>query len=198
MAKRKGFKRSKELTKQIPKETRQLLNNIDTLQREANKRLKDIQRVFGINTWAAKKLQERLEIVDAWSIKNQVVIGIFKDKARLKAIEKALKNFLASQTSTVKGIRATIKKQAKSLGDVYIDEEDVESHETMYDFMSDDDFRDLSRYIGASELVALLEYAKDNNLSESSFLNEVENYISFGNDLDMRDALIRIYNKYVA
>lgn len=198
MAKRKKFKRSKELTKQIPKETRQLLNKITTLQREANQRLRETQRIYGTNTWASKKLQQRLEILDAWSINDQVTLGINKTNVtRLRGIEKALKNFLASKTSTVKGIRATIKKQAKSLGDIYLDEEDVETHETMYDFMSDEDFRDVSRYIGASELVALLEYAKDNNLTKRSFLNEIENYLSFGNDSDMKDELLRIYNKYV-
>lgn len=198
MAKRKKFKRT-ELKKQMTKEERALYNEVIEMQREANQRLNETQRIFGVNTWASKKLQERLSIdnIDVWSeFNNKVTVGYIKDITKLKAIKKALNNFLASETSTVKGIKNVIRKQKKVLGDIELDEDDLESNMTMYDYMSDDAFRDLSRYIPASELVAFLEYARESNLSESKFLDEVENYISFGNDEDMKERLINLYNKY--
>ena len=113
---------------------------------------------------------------------------------------KVLEQFLNSKTSTKRGIKqtrkTTIKNLAKSLG---TEEEDLtdEEAETLYEMLSDDYVTDILKYIPASDFWALIEDAKESGDSQDSFISRISDYIEFGNDVDMRNKLIMIYEKYV-
>ena len=105
------------------------------------------------------------------------------------------------KTSSVKGIEDIIKKQKRnikvSLADETIEITDKEA-ETLYNFFEDNDFKMVSQYLTPSEIWGLLSWAKEQHKTENQFINEVKNYISFGNDTDMVKALSSLYNKYVS
>ena len=168
---------------------------------QANKRLRSIINEFGTLGWAGQKLKEKTEInlIDAWRSKGIKVNKSMSDK-QLKAVIKAIDNFLQSKTSNVKGIRETMRKQQESIR-LSLSNENInltkDESKTLYSFFNDSDFLNLTNFIPASDLFALLEDSKENNDNENQFIKRIENYIVVGEDEDVKNQLIRIYNKYV-
>lgn len=168
---------------------------------QANKRLRDIKNEFGTLGWAGKKLKEKVDIsvLDAWRSKGVKVSKSMSEK-QLKAVIKAIDDFLQSKTSNVKGIKQTIKKSQDSLRKT-LSTEDInvtaEESKTLYSFFEDTDFNTLVNYLGASETFALIQDAKESNDNSDEFISRIERYIMIGEDEDMKQSLENIYNKYV-
>ena len=77
-----------------------------------------------------------------------------------------------------------------------IDNEDIE---TLYDFFNDSDFQDVTQYIPPSDIYVILADSKSKGDNEESFLRKIEQYIdkdSLYSDSDMKNKLLRIYNKF--
>lgn len=183
-------------------EQQKLFNELKKLSKRANQRIVRLEREFGKDTWATKKLRDKLatEPLQAWTKTGRVKVNKKMTITQMKATIKATQQFLNSKTSTKRGIKqirkTTIKQLAKSLG---TDEEDLtdEEAETLFDMLSDDYVTDLLRYIPASDFWALIEDAKEAGDNQESFISRISDYIDFGNDVNMRSKLIMIYEKYV-
>jgi hypothetical protein len=187
---------------ELSSEQQQLFNELKKLSKRANQRIVRLEREFGKDTWATKKLRDKLatEPLQAWSKTGRVKVNKSMTTTQMKATIKATQQFLNSKTSTKRGIKqvkkTTIKQLAKSLG---TDDEDLtnEEAEALYDMLSDDYVTDILKYIPASDFWALIEDAKEAGDSQESFISRISDYIEFGNDIDMRNKLIMIYEKYV-
>lgn len=187
---------------ELNSEQQQLFNELKKLSKRANQRIVRLEREFGKDTWATKKLRDKLstEPLQAWSKTGRVKVNKSMTTTQMKATIKATQQFLNSKTSTKRGIKqvkkTTIKQLAKSLG---TDDEDLtnEEAEALYDMLSDDYVTDILKYIPASDFWALIEDAKEAGDSQESFISRISDYIEFGNDVDMRNKLIMIYEKYV-
>ena len=187
---------------ELNSEQQQLFNELKKLSKRANQRIVRLVREFGKDTWATKKLRDKLvtEPLQAWSKTGRVKVNKSMTTTQMKATIKATQQFLNSKTSTKRGIKqvkkTTIKQLAKSLG---TDDEDLtnEEAEALYDMLSDDYVTDILKYIPASDFWALIEDAKEAGDSQESFISRISDYIEFGNDVDMRNKLIMIYEKYV-
>ncbi len=188
--------------KELNSEQQKLFNELKKLSKRANQRIVRLEREFGKDTWATKKLRDKLatEPLQAWTKTGRVKVNKSMTITQMKATIKATQQFLNSKTSTKRGIKqvrkTTIKQLAKSLG---TDEEDLtdEEAETLYDMLSDDYVTDILKYIPASDFWALIEDAKESGDNEQSFISRISDYIDFGNDVDMRNKLIMIFEKYV-
>ena len=187
---------------ELNSEQQKLFNELKKLSKRANQRIVRLEREFGKDTWATKKLRDKLEAdpLQAWSKTGRVKVNKSMTTTQMKATIKATQQFLNSKTSTKRGIKqvkkTTIKQLAKSLG---TDDEDLtnEEAEALYDMLSDDYVTDILKYIPASNFWALIEDAKEAGDSQESFISRISDYIEFGNDVDMRNKLIMIYEKYV-
>ena len=187
---------------ELNSEQQQLFNELKKLSKRANQRIVRLEREFGKDTWATKKLRDKLatEPLQAWSKTGRVKVNKSMTTTQMKATIKATQQFLNSKTSTKRGIKqvkkTTIKQLAKSLG---TDDEDLtnEEAEALYYMLSDDYVTDILKYIPASDFWALIEDAKEAGDSQESFISRISDYIEFGNDVDMRNKLIMIYEKYV-
>jgi uncharacterized phage infection (PIP) family protein YhgE len=187
---------------ELNSEQQKLFNELKKLSKRANQRIVRLEREFGKDTWATKKLRDKLatEPLQAWTKTGRVKVNKKMTITQMKATIKATQQFLNSKTSTKRGIKqireTTIKQLAKSLG---TDEEDLtyEEAETLYDMLSDDYVTDLLRYIPSSDFWALIEDAKEAGDNQESFVSRISDYIDFGNDVNMRSNLIMIYEKYV-
>lgn len=187
---------------ELNSEQQQLFNELKKLSKRANQRIVRLEREFGKDTWATKKLRDKLatEPLQAWTKTGRVKVNKSMTTTQMKATIKATQQFLNSKTSTKRGIKqvkkTTIKQLAKSLG---TDDEDLtnEEAEALYDMLSDDYVTDILKYIPASNFWALIEDAKEAADSQESFISRISDYIEFGNDVDMRNKLIMIYEKYV-
>lgn len=187
---------------ELNSEQQQLFNELKKLSKRANQRIVRLEREFGKDTWATKKLRDKLEAepLQAWSKTGRVKVNKSMTVTQMKATIKATQQFLNSKTSTKRGIKqikkTTIKQLAKSLG---TEEEDLtdEEAEALYDMLSDDYVTDILKYIPASDFWALIEDAKEAGDNQDSFISRISDYIEFGNDVDMRNKLVMIYEKYV-
>ena len=178
----------------LEKETRKLVN-------KANARLESLGRRYKSGTWASKKLANRLSQnkVDMWK-NRRIKLPKNPTKTQLRAANKAVSQFLASKTSTKKGIQEVRRKQIESIKlrrSVEDDEFTEEDAEDFYDMFGDNDFQYFAEKIGSSKLQEIIYDAIRNDDSEDDFLSSLDLYITL-NDLDIREKAIRLYNKYVA
>lgn len=131
--------------------------------------------------------------------KGKIQLGKNPTKAQLLGVNKAITQFLESQTSTKKGISQVKKQQIesikrrRSIDDSEFTEQDAED---FYDMFGDNDFNYFADKIGASKLQEIIYDAMRENDSEDDFLSRLELYIEL-NDLDIREKARRLYNKYV-
>lgn len=179
----------------------QLYRELEKLARRANQRIRTIERVFGKDTWAVKRLRNKLDIepLKAWTKTGRVKFNKSMTELQMKATIIAVNNFLNSKTSTLKGIKQARQKQIQAISKALGEEEDLsyEEAEALYDTFEDDDFKEVYKYIEPSKFWGLNEDAKEENDTEDMFLKRVKKYINFGNDADLIERLKRIYYKYV-
>lgn len=179
-----------------------LYNELKKLSKRANQRIVRLERTFGKDTWATKNLRNRLatEPLQAWTKTGRVKVNKTMTITQMRATIKAVNQFLNSKTSTRRGIKqvrkTTIKSLAKSLG---TEEEDLtnDEAETLFDMLSDDYVTDILQFIPPSDLWGIIEEAKERKDTQEQFINRIKQYIDFGNDLDMKNKLIAIYERYV-
>lgn len=119
---------------------------------------------------------------------------------QLKAVQKAVQQFMVSKTSTRKGIKEISESTKESLLKTFdiegskITKEDVQD---IYDVMGSNEFNDISAKVGSSELIAMLMDTKDYQMSENSFISTLSSIIDFSNDIDLKEKASRLYNKFM-
>lgn len=155
----------------------------------ANKRIRNIERVYGEESWAINQLYNKIrdkELVNGINKNGLIRVNKTMSDVQLKAIQKATKEFIDSQTSKLTGIKKAIRLTKKGLAGVLGDKEHPISNKDinkLYDLVRDKEKRDLTEQIGASELWAATKHAKDKNLSFNKYFSNVDKK---GN-LDIKD-----------
>lgn len=183
-------------TDRLEKETRKLVS-------KANARLDSLQRRYKSGTFASKKLANRLSSnkMKMWSKQGKIKLGKKPNRQQLLAVNKAVNQFLKSQTSTKKGISKTIQKTIESLRSRLSTEDKEMSYEDaskFYEMFGEDNFSNIADKIGASALQAVIEDAIEENDSSSDFIKRIETYAGLSmNDLDIRESANVLYEKYV-
>lgn len=184
-------------------------NELKKLSKRANQRLVRLEREFGKDSWGAKELKSLLdnEQLKGWTVTGRVKVNKSMDIETMQAIIKATEKFLKNKaTSTVSGIKKIRKKQIenikKSQANFNVDTGDFEDlsyseAESLYSIFEDKNYQNISSYMKASEVWALISEAKENNMTKNQFLDNVKNYIDFGTDKDIKKSFEGIYNKYV-
>ena len=170
---------------------------------QANRRLKEVKGQLGSYGWAGEKLKSRLNraVLKNVSLTSKGVrIKPSMKKSERNAVMQALSNFLTSRTSTVKGVKSVMKRQQEGIRRALMTDNKnitMEESRVLYSFFGDRDFSYTTSYIDESELFALMEDSKEHNDSKQQFVNRILNYITSGQDEDMKRALGNIYDKYV-
>ena len=201
MARRNRIKQ--HITKNIYKVDNSLEKLVMSEIKEANQKLDSLSRHYKKGSWASKKLMQRLgaDTLKAWDFKRgKIKVPKSLNKTKLTAINKAIKMFNSSQTSSHKGIKAVSKATKisikKSLAlDKEIDDSDVED---FYNMLGDGDFDYFASKIGASTVWDLIQDAIEYNQTEKEFADILLDTAMLSNDLDTIERANRLYNKYVA
>lgn len=171
---------------------------------KANQRIAKIEKAYGKGSWAIKKLYSYLEADYIQAITNTGRISLKQSYSdiQLRAIRKATNQFLKSKTSTLSGIKTQIKKIKAGIKE-NIDVTDKEA-EILYETFNEDLLRWIFQYIEPSDFWALLMEAKDYNYSYDRFENgvlslssDLVDLINTINDLDTKEKLQEIYDRYV-
>lgn len=198
-AKKMGTYKAPKYTKEralILAQTRKLVD-------QTNRRLKGLSNAGYKGSWASKKLINRLDTkkLKAWGKGGKVKINKNLTKTQLLSVQKAMTQFLASKTSTAKGIRtardATIDSIRATLSSEKRGKVTEEDAEFYYEMFESDDFNYFADKIGASTLWQLIDEAIERNKSEEDWISMLSSYITL-NDQDMREKAIRLYEKYIS
>lgn len=202
----KNWKKNKyrsPVKRESDKNYNQLFKEATRLSNKVNKKLNAIQRDFGSIGWAGNKLREKTErsIINTWTSKGVKVTRRTSEDV-LKATIKAMNNFLQSETGTVKGLYDVMKRQQDSLR-ATLSTEDVEitkeESEAIYKLFNDKDFQFLSRFVPQdSDLIIILEDTKENGDSFETFERKCNFYFNTGQDDDIKDALKRLYDRWMS
>ena len=116
---------------------------------------------------------------------------------QLRAVNKALQQFMSSRTSTVSGIKEVrnevIQKISKTLSEDRGRNISYSEAETLYNMFTDDDTDEYIREIGASEFWSILENAKEAGDTEEQFADRIARYAQSEIDLDKRQKISNIY-----
>lgn len=187
-------------------------NNYDALKKKvlrANKAIERIEKKYGEDSWGVNRLYNKLDNETSKGITKSGKIRLNKNMSdvQLKAIEKATNNFLDNKkTSTLKGIKATIKEVKTSLKGTLGDEEHQLTNaeiNKLYDLVEDKDKRVITEQIGASTIWTTLTEAKEKYEAGDSNFENIDTYydlVEKRGDLklseDDKDFLEEIYLKY--
>lgn len=197
---RRASKRRKAITKEDLRKKKYQEVRKQSIQ--VNKKLKSLERRVKSGTWATRKLKNRLSIkkLKAWTKTGRVKVKSDLSITDLKMIEKAIKQFLSSKTSTKRGImeaRERVKESIKTtLNEEGYDLSDDEA-DTFYSMLEDDDFNYFADKVGASTMWAIMDDAIEYNESDTKFANRIERYVATINDLDTLEKVKGLYDKYV-
>lgn len=167
------------------------------LQQEVNARLKSLSRHHKKGTWASKILVNKLdkETIKALDTKGRVNIKKTMNITKLSNINKTLRNFLGSTTSTHAGInkqkRATLGGIKKKL------EVNDEEAEFLYSMFGNDSMEWLIDQVGASEAWATVLEAKKADDTEDDFIMRLQSLGINSPDEEIRYRAISIYNQFV-
>lgn len=167
------------------------------LQQEVNARLKSLSRHHKKGTWASKILVNKLDksTINAIDGKGRVRIKPSMNITKLSNINKTLKNFLSSKTSTHAGIKQQTKSTLSGIKKKL--EVDDETAEMLYGMFGDDSMEWLIDKIGASEAWVTVVEAKEMNDSEDDFIMRLQSLGINSPDEEVRMRAINIYNQYV-
>ena len=155
----------------------------------ANKRIRNIEKKYGEESWAINQLYSKIknkDLVNGINKRGLIRINKTMSDVQLKAIQKATEEFLSSNTSTLVGIRTAIKNVKQGLKASLEDEKHPISNRDinrLYDLVKDKEKRDLTEKIGASTLWAETRRAKDKGLTLKQYFRNVDKK----GDIELKD-----------
>lgn len=160
--------------------------------KSANAKLQRLRGHYGDQYgWAGKRLIEKLsiDVINTVSDKGYIRFNKNLSTIQMKATIKALKEFKSSKTSTVEGVKENIEKIKSGIGSSL--DVDNKKAQAIYDFFATDKYK-LNDEVKYEALKIAIEVCKKNGTVED-YLDLVKDYIDFGNDDDLKEELISVY-----
>lgn len=183
-----------------------MYNDLYKQVREANERIRKLEKRYGDESWGIKKLA-RLDTENTRLLtsKNRIRISKNMTERELRILKKEVKDWLSLETSTIKGVENVKKRQIQNIkANLSDDEVELSNNEAeaLYQMFDDRDFTSVIKNysIPPSDLWVCIEEAKEKNVSESGWLDIIGRYInreSLDVDSDLRRSLLRIYDRYI-
>lgn len=142
--------------------------------------------------WAATRMLNYLsaDIINAVTKKGYIKFNKNLSVGQMKAILKATNSFLNAKTSTVRGV----KEARQKIIDEYRLSQDLSYNqaESLYSFFESDDYK-LSDEVKYEVQKIAITVAKQGG-DDEYYIERVKDYIDFGNDEDMKNQLVDIFN----
>ena len=189
----------------------EILKELKKVQKEANKRIADIRKEYGGDSWAIKKLHQRLEREQAQGLTPTGRVKATKDMTRMELKEtlRATEKFLQSKTSTIEGIEEVRQNQIETIRE-NLEDVKVQAHPDieninvtyedamdMYAIFEDEDTKTFVDKLGGSPVYRLIAEASEKKMNVTSFREQLNSMIMIENDVDLKKQANRIYNNYV-
>lgn len=192
---------AKKYYPETKKTSDQLYNELIRKVGQANKRLRAIKQEYGSLGWAGATLQEKtsMHLINTWRSRG-IRINKNMSQEQLKATKRAIDIFLKSNTSTIRGIEQTKRKQVEGLKKAFSTEDielTTEESKALYNRFENKDYTTILSYLSASELNALIDDSKEHGDTLEQFMKRSEDYITGVVDIQLKQSLESIYYKYV-
>lgn len=158
---------------------------------------------FGKDTWATRYLKEKLatEPLQAWTVSGRVKVNKSMTATQMQATIKFTREFLNSSISTKRGVKKAKLKAIKTLKTRFSsDVTDItyEEAEALSNFFEDKEVNGITNYIKGSDVLAIIEEAREKNFDYETFLDIMNRYIIYNKGKGNYESIVRkIYIKYV-
>ncbi len=165
-------------------EENELFNELKKLAKTANQRIIRLERAFGKDRWATKKLRDKLDIepLQAWTKTGRIKVNKSMTPEQLQATITATRKFLNSKVSTVSGVKkvrhSVINKIAESL-EIDGKQLSYDEAETLYDLTTIDYIQDIISQIPASKLRVIIVESIEHKDTKEQWLERIIDYIDF-------------------
>lgn len=142
--------------------------------------------------WAATRMLNYLsaDIINVVTEKGYIKFNKNLSVGQMNAIIKATTSFLNAKTSTAQGV----KEARQKIIDEYRLSQDLsyKQAESLYSFFESDDYKlsDEVKYEAQKIAITVAKQGGDNEY----YIERVKDYIDFGNDEDMKNQLVDIFN----
>lgn len=188
--------------KELTREEQELFNELKKLSKRANQRIVRLERAFGKDTWATKYLKEKLAVepLQAWTLSGRVRVNKNMTVTQMKATIKATKEFLNSSISTRRGIKKAKQKAIQTLKIRFsTDVSDItyKEAEALTMFFEDFEVNKITNFIPGSDVLAVIEEAREQNNDYETFSSQMESIIQYNIGTNIENILRKIYAKYV-
>ena len=179
-----------KIINQTPEES-SLYRNALKLVKRANSRLLRMERATGSKgTFASKQLYDYLGSSTLNAVTSTGRISMKKSYTpnQIRAIQKATKEFLGQETSTVRGAKKYQKKVSKQAG------KPLSLLQASYIFIARRNYQWIFEYMTPSEFWRFVSVAKENGWNRETFIDELSNYITNIPDEDLKARIGLIYD----
>lgn len=130
----------------------------------------------------------------------RVKVNKSMSEIQMQAVIKATNNFLNSKTSTRKGIKSIKKKMIVEIQKRYGSETNDISYkeaESLANFFEDLEVNKITNFIPGSDVLAVIEEAREQNNSYEQFYNQMNSIIQYNRGSNLENILRKIYMKYI-
>ena len=184
--------------------------SLNKLIKRANQKIRRIEKRYGKDRWAVKKLKSNLDnkMLNAWSKKGRIRIPKNASEDDLEKIKLITEKFVTKEQSSLRSI-AKIEARTKEAirnktslsskpSEQIVDKLSDEDVELIYNALDDDNIQWLmdEARIGSDVWVFISE-AKDKRETKDQFVERVSLYINRTNDLEVKERLEAIFSDFV-
>lgn len=201
-----SFKRSnveRVRTKYTP-QVRAARKELRTTLGDLSKEVSDLGRYSRLNSNASRLLKTRLSANGIKFTKSGFSMDIPENlkATQYKAIQKAINDFRASESSTVRGLKRQVARQREHLEQMIGDAKVVNklSDKDIYNFnkiWGSKDYENLRDILGSDEIEQLMANTIKNKTGKINFRRELEKYIGYEVDPEMKKSIYNIYKEYI-
>lgn len=185
-------------------------DSLQKLIKRANQKIFRIEKRYGKDRWAVKKLKSNLDndLLNAWTEKGRIRIPKNASEDDLEKIKLITEKFVTKEQSSLRSI-AKIEARTKEAirnktslsskpNEQIVNKLSNEDVELIYDALDDDNIQWLmdEARIGSDVWVFIAE-AKDKRETKDQFVDRVSLYIKRTNDLEVKERLESIFSDFV-
>lgn len=124
-----------------------------------------------------------------------------KNVTTLTAINKALDNFISNKTSTPEGMENLYRQRReelyKYLDPVFVDSLSDKEMKDLYSVYQSNEYDRLQSRMESSEFFVMYTQAINEGWNKNKFFSEINKYLDTGEDLDLKESVSDIYDKYI-
>lgn len=179
----------------------ELLRELKSAAREANKRLYQLHKHYPNDTWSERILYDRVNIkYSGLTPTGRVKANKKMTDTEMKASLKAVQDFLNDKRSTVEGLEETKEKLNRSISESLqenIEGLTAEDADNLVQLFEDENAKDVMRFIEPSDLFRMVTEAKQEKITQKGFIDMARDYIDFSENRGIVKSLKGFYNSYL-